>query len=111
RLHADFGQNGREAAVLERQPVGDRLRDRLDGERLARVADLVEASVGRREADAEPVGVGLPELGDVGRDLAGRETRMTRVERLEVSLDWGCDTAPPQWCPIAHGTATSTARA
>jgi hypothetical protein len=42
RLDADPPQHVVEAAVAERETVGQRLRDRLDRERQARIADLVD---------------------------------------------------------------------
>ena len=53
------------AAVLEREAVGEGFGYRLDGELLARVADLVKVSVTGGDADAEPVGIRLGEFRDV----------------------------------------------
>ncbi len=58
------------AAVLKREAVGNRLGNRLDGELLARVADLVDVSVAGGDADAEPIGIRLGEF----RDVIGKVT-------------------------------------
>ena len=67
--------------------VDQRLGHRLDREGLARVADLVDLAVDRRDDDAEPGRVGLGQFGDVGRDLAAGQRGEPRVQLLEVGLD------------------------
>ena len=57
RLDADFREHRVLAVLLQREPVGQRLGDRLDGERLARIADLVDEAVMRGDADAEAIGL------------------------------------------------------
>ena len=78
RLDADPLQHRVAALVLERHAEHERLRDRLDGEREVGVAHLVDVAVGGDHADAEPVRVGAPELGDVGRHRALRRAPGTR---------------------------------
>src|SRR5262249_15481076 len=87
RLDPDLRQHRRAAVVFEGQPVRQRLRDRLDGEGLAGVTDLVDVAVGRREADRGPIRIRLAGPADVVRDLAAAEVAVPRVQTLEVRLD------------------------
>ena len=89
RLHADLVRDGRAPAVGERQAVGERLGHRLDRERHAGVADLVEVTVGRREADPEGVRIGVGQRRDVVGDRAVAHARVLRVQALEVVLHGG----------------------
>ena len=60
------------AVALQRIAVRERFRHRLDGERHLGVADGVDLAVDRGDGDAEQIGVGLAELGNlVGRLAAG----------------------------------------
>ena len=68
---------------LEREGVRQRLRNRLQREGRPAVADLVQRSSGRGERDAERVGIGARELGDVGGDFARVEIGVRLVQRLE----------------------------
>jgi len=102
-LDRDLREHRRLAAILEGEPVHERLRDRLDRERLPRVADLVEVPVGGREADAEPARVRAGELGDVGAiapDASGWK-RSWRVRRVRVigQSSLGEDTGQPLATP------------
>jgi hypothetical protein len=88
-LDADLREHLVLAVFLERQPVGERLGNRLEGEGLARVADLVDEPVARGNADAEPVRIGARKLGNVVRDPAVREAQETGAQRLQVFEDRG----------------------
>ena len=79
-LDADFREHGVLAVLLQREPVGQRLGDGLDRERLAGIADFVDESVMRGDADAEPVGVGARELRDVVGDVSVRKVPKTGVQ-------------------------------
>jgi hypothetical protein len=72
-LDADLAPHRLGALVLEGDAVDQRLGDRLDRERPARVADLVDLAVDGGDGDAEPGGVGLGQLGDVAGDLAAAQ--------------------------------------
>jgi hypothetical protein len=87
RLDADQPANRLLPEFLEREPVGQRLRDRLDREGPPRVPDLVDGAVASDEADPEPVRVGLGELGDVRRDVALVQMPVARMEAVEIPLD------------------------
>ncbi len=87
RFDADLREHGGLAAIVEGEAVDEGLRDRLDREGLARIADLVELAVDGREADAEPARIGLPELGDVGRHLAVLEREEAPEQRVEMLRD------------------------
>lgn len=78
-----------EAAILQRQAVGDRLGDRLDGEWLARVAHLVDVAIHSDQGDAQPGRIGMGQLGDITGDLAAGGLQEFRVQLFEISLDWG----------------------
>lgn len=56
RFDVDLLRDGLRASVGEREGVGERFRNRLDGERQARVAHLVYVSVDRGYADTERIG-------------------------------------------------------
>ena len=71
RLDPDPAAHRRLAEVVEDQPVGERLRDRLDGERLPAVADLVAGAVHGHQRDPEPGRVGEGQR----RDVASRPRR------------------------------------
>jgi hypothetical protein len=56
---------GGHASVGEGEGVGKRLRHRLDGELRVGVSGGVDRAVDRGDTDAEPVGIGCGQLGDV----------------------------------------------
>ena len=87
RLDADLSPHRLGAAVLEGDAVDQRLGDRLDRERLARRADLVDLAVDGGDGDAEPGRVGLRQLGDIAGDLAAAEAAEAGVQLFEVVLD------------------------
>ena len=87
RLDADLAPHLLGATVLEGDAVDQRLGDRLDRERLARRADLVDLAVDGGDGDAEPGGVGLGQLGDVAGHLAAAEVAEAGVKLFEVVLD------------------------
>jgi hypothetical protein len=87
RLDVDVLERRVVAERLDRDAEHQRLGHRLHRERLARVADLEHAPLGRHHADAEVGQVGLRELGDAGGDLALVEARVARMEPLEEALD------------------------
>ena len=71
------------AERVQRQREHERLRHRLDGEGHPGVADLVDVAVEGGEADAEMIGIGLAEFGNVVGDRAaglGEELGMAMVE-------------------------------
>ena len=74
RLDADLLEHRLAAVVFERQPEHERLRDRLDAEQLLVVADVERLPVDGHDRDAEPIGVGQGQLGDVVGDLAVVDT-------------------------------------
>ena len=69
--------------VVQRQAEHERLGDRLDGEQLLVIADVVSLAVDGDDRDAEPVGVGLGELGDVVGDLAVVDAAILGVQLLQ----------------------------
>ena len=75
--------------VLEREAVGERLGDRLDRELLVDVTDLVRVPTDRDHADRERVGIGHPELRDVGGDVAVAQVATLGMELLEVGQHRG----------------------
>ena len=84
RLDADLAHHRVAAVILEGERVHERLRDRLDGERLAGVADLVHVAVDRRDRDPEPARVGVRELRDVARHVAVVAPRVLAMQRAEI---------------------------
>jgi hypothetical protein len=68
RLDADLLQHLRGSVILEREPIDERLRDRLDREDVVRVAHLVHVPIGSRQRDPESSRIGVRERGDVGGD-------------------------------------------
>ena len=88
RLDADLCQHLRASVVFEREAIDEGLRDRLDGELLPRVADFVNAAVGRDDADAEPVRIGLAQLGNVGGDFAVVDLGNIRGAALRAGRGW-----------------------
>jgi len=69
-LDPNLGQHGVAAAIFQRQPIRERLRERLNREMLLRVSDLIDVAVGGGDANAEPLRVRLCELRDIGGDRA-----------------------------------------
>ena len=72
-LYPDLGEHGLLTVLLQREPIRERLGNRLDGKRRAGIADLVYESVARRDADSKPVGIGAGEPRDVAGDIAFRK--------------------------------------
>ena len=70
RLDADFALDPCRPQRIQRQREHEGFGYRLDREGNAAVADLIDVPVERCEADAEMIGVGLAELGDVVGDGA-----------------------------------------
>ncbi len=89
RLDADLGHDRVAAPVGQRQAVGERLGHRLDGERGARVADLVDVPVGGGHADPEALGVGAGQRRDVVGHRPVAQFEVLGVQPLEVVLDGG----------------------
>jgi len=87
RLHPDFGQHLGSRVVLEREPVNERLGDRLNGEKLTRLADLVDLAVDRRHRDAEVGRVGFGQLRDVVRQLPRMVVLEERVDLFQSFFD------------------------
>ena len=54
------------------------------------VAHFVDDAVARRDADAEPFGVGMGELGDVVGERTRRVARVARMQVGEVGVDRRC---------------------
>lgn len=65
RFDADHSLDFLGAEQLQRECEDESLGDRLDGEKNAAVADLVDMAVDGRQADAEMVRIGLFQLGNV----------------------------------------------
>jgi hypothetical protein len=82
-LDADSRQDAFQAVVLKRQSVGKRFRHRLDREQLTRIAHFEGAAFGRHHRDAEPVGIGLGQLGNVVSDAALAHLSILVVNRAE----------------------------
>ena len=76
-----------EARLLEREGEHERLRDRLDRERRLAVADLVHRAADADERDAERLGIGVGQLGDVGRELAVGVRSRDLEHRVERRTD------------------------
>ena len=72
---------------LERQPVHQRFGDRLDGERGAAVAHLVDLAIDGGDRDTEPVRVGPPEFRDISGHDALLKPGVLVMEMLQVLLD------------------------
>jgi hypothetical protein len=68
-------------------PYTSGFEDRLQREVPPRVARLVHGAVDRNEADAEPVRVGVGQLGDVRRHDAVVQRRVAAAQPLEVLAD------------------------
>jgi hypothetical protein len=87
RLDADASHKSIPTMVLQRQTEHDRLRHRLDRERVTAVADLVDVPIDDRDRDAEQVGVDASQLGDVRRDVSVARADMSLVHRTKVGVD------------------------
>jgi hypothetical protein len=86
-----FFEHPLSAEQLQGQAVGKGLGDRLDSERLAGIAHLVDAAIGRGECDAEVRRIGLGELGNAVGRRAVVERLVTLMEFLQQPLDHvGC---------------------
>jgi hypothetical protein len=77
------------STVSEGRGINERLGDRLDGEQLLGITDGIGHAVHGGEADAQPVGVGLGEFGDVACHLATVQSGKAAVKAFEVRLDRG----------------------
>jgi hypothetical protein len=87
RLDADMLEH-RIAAVLGQDvAVDERLRRRLDRKGALAVAGGVDLAVDGCDGDAEEVGIGLGELGDVVGNLAVAQLLETGVEGRQVVID------------------------
>ena len=87
RLDPDARGDGLRAEQVEREGVGQRLRDRLEREADPRVARLVHGAVDRRDRDPEERRVDVGELRDVRRERAAVEPAEPLVEVVEEVLD------------------------
>src|SRR5262249_35355045 len=83
RLDADDPADLLAAQRVQHQPVDEDVRDGLEGEADVGVPDGVDVAGGRDHGDAEPVGVDLGELGDVGGDLAVAVAAVGQVQLVE----------------------------
>jgi hypothetical protein len=86
-LHADSREQMLLATVFQGQPIGDGFGDGLNGERLARIAHLVEMPVTRGDADAAPVRIRPRQLRDVIGDLPVGEVCILGVNSLKALQD------------------------
>jgi len=85
RFDTDAVEDGIGAAFLERHAEHERLRDRLDRECLAGVADFEDLTVDRAHRDREVVRVSLCEFGNIRRNVTvgvGRKAAMNSREDL-----------------------------
>ena len=87
-LDPDPGQHVVLAPVLQRKAVGQGLGNRLDGESLTGISDLIDMAVARGNTNAKPTGVGFCQFRDVVCDLPLRQRGITGVQFLQVALDW-----------------------
>ena len=86
-----LGQDPLDPEIGECQPVDEGFGDRLDGEGLAAVADLIDMTIHRRDGDAEPLRVGAGQFRDIGGEVALAQVRDAPVQRLQVFLNRGVD--------------------
>ncbi len=82
RRDADAGEDVVAPVRLEREPVEQQLRDRLDREQLLGIAEGDVAIVDGDAADREEVRIDGGELGDVGGGLALPHARVAGVQAL-----------------------------
>ncbi len=87
RFNADFREYCRLAVLFELETVGERLGDRLNGERSARITNLVDVAVVGGDADAEAVGIDARKLRDVIGDGTAGEFTMAHMQRFEIVED------------------------
>ena len=83
RLHADPRKHVILPPVFQRQAVGKSLGNRLDGEFLPGVPDLVKMTVASRDADAEVVRIRVRKLRDVVGHLAFAQGGISLVKDSE----------------------------
>ena len=83
-LDADPLQDLGAGVVFKRQSVDERFGNGLDGERLPRVADLVNVASGGDQANAEPIRIGLGQFGDISGNFTLAQAAVTGVDFLEV---------------------------
>jgi hypothetical protein len=106
-LDTDAFQHAGLALVFQRQAVGQRLGDRLDGEGLARVADLVDMARRGGDADAEPVRVrpwparGCSRRPGPGGSPGGARTGCEGRSRSGRGCLWR-DAGQRPWGAVAH---------
>jgi hypothetical protein len=86
RLDADPAQHGFASPIGQRGGIDRGLGDGLHRDFTAAFADGVGVAVGGDNADSEPVGIGLGELGDIGGNRSVVESLIFSVERVEVTL-------------------------
>ena len=96
RLDPDARADGLRAVQVEREGVGQRLRDRLEREADPRVARLVDGAVDRRDRDPEERRIDVGELRDVRRERAAaslpsrswRSSRRCSIGQRNGSAAW-----------------------
>ncbi len=86
-LDSNLAQHLIEPAIFKRQAVGDRLRNRLNGKALTRVADLVDMPVDRDHRDPQPGWIGPRQLRDVIGDGAVVQIEQLLMDTVEVTLN------------------------
>src|SRR5258708_4716339 len=78
-LDADSAKHVIFAIVGERHAIHERLRDRLNGEGLAGLANLIYVSIAGRDTDPKPILVSQRQLRNVGRNVAVLKGRALAV--------------------------------
>jgi hypothetical protein len=86
-LHADLGEDIGAAMIREREAIDEGLRDGLEGELAPRIARLVDAAIGGDDADAEPLGESLGQLGNVGGDFTVGDAGEFAEQLLQLIVD------------------------
>ena len=93
RLDTHLFQHWCPPVVLQRQPVHERLRNRLDRERQLGITHLVDRAVRGHQADAEPVRIRLCQLRDVGRHSAFIHAQQRFIQLPQKIEDGRCGRA------------------
>ena len=113
RLHADALEHRLATAQFECEAVGERLRNRLDGELRRDVALGPEPAIDGRHRDPELLRLDARELGDVARNLSvhGREAFRVRggehdAHRLVLGIG-ACGSGAHHGNPRSSGTGTA----
>ena len=101
RLGAHLREHGLGPAVREGEGVDEGLGDRLDGEG-DELARRVEVAVEGGDGESADGGIGLGELGDVGRDLAAVEDAHLAPHVLEEAVDRVADGTVHLWHVRSH---------